>query len=71
MEKITCRGTLCSVLVSKVIKSRRKFGGTSTSRLTWRDEKRVQCLVANSEGKGRVSRPKLSGEDNIKVEFSV
>jgi hypothetical protein len=59
------------LLVSKVIKSRRKLGGTYTSNLTWRDEKRVQCLVANSEGKGRVSRPKRSDENNIKVEFSV
>jgi hypothetical protein len=70
MEKITRRGALWSVFVCKVIKSRRKLGGPYTSRLTWRDEKRLQCLVANSEGKGRVLRPKCSGEDNIKVEFS-
>lgn len=71
MEKITCLGILCSVLVSKVIKSKRKSGGTYTSRLTWREEKGMKCLVANSEEKGRVSRPAHSGEDNIKMEFSV
>lgn len=54
-----------------MIKSKRKLGGTYNSMSTWRDEKSVQCLVANSEGKGRVSGPKRSGEDNIKVAFSV
>jgi len=44
------------------------LGGAYTSR---RDEKCVECLVAMSKGKGRVSRPKRSVEVNIKMEFSV